>query len=131
MTIKEQLETLVRYFHSTHRVGHTRAMLYGLARSPRAVGLMRTLHDLKQIKRGSMSHVDLMTLAEIDKMHGMLRPMLLDNSTVVALLTDALARINELERELASREPQYRLLSADPNAYKKITVGDPPGFPNV
>ena len=97
MTIVDKLQRLLFYYDCTRRVGHTRAVLQGVERVP-CIIMAHTygwaLDLSRQCATGTIPFG--WSGADFDVLRGQQRPLVLDNSAMVALLREALGEIDRL-----------------------------------
>jgi hypothetical protein len=96
MNIKQNLESLYRYYFSTRGVGHTYTMLNGVVSNPKVKVVTANVAHAKTL---GLKREQVITLDNLDRLRGNNCPLVFDNYTLMCLLNDTLCEINRLEKE--------------------------------
>ena len=103
-SIKEKLRGLIDYFCSTRQVGHTHALLLG--DSENNIILAANEQHAQTLKiLGFKSEV--ISINNLYRLRGARKPLVLDNHTLLTLMSEALNEINALEAK--SKNLEYKL----------------------
>ena len=123
MTTKQQLSTLLEYYSSSRRIGHTTAMLNGAFKVP-CVVIAASNESCRHIKTFN-DNLRVISLTALDsQLRGVHSPILLDNFTLMTLFNGAFQEITKLENEI--KELNFKLQETNSKAkpvyfYKNLT----------
>jgi hypothetical protein len=95
MNIKQNLESLYRYYFSTRGVGHTYTMLNGVVSNPKVKVVTANIAHAKTL---GLKREQVITLDNLERLRGTNCPLVFDNYTLMCLLNDAIGEINRLEK---------------------------------
>ena len=123
MTIVDKLQRLLFYYDCTRRVGHTRAVLQGVERVP-CIIMAHTYGWALDLSRQCATGTTPFPWsgANFDVLRGWQRPLVLDNSAMVALLREALHEIDRLSDIAVRSEEQLTGTDCGSLTNRPITV---------
>lgn len=104
--LKAKLRHIVDYYGVTRGVGHTRVLFHGVGDEPVILmfGNQKMAADLAPREKQDVIALGWGNLW--DQLYGRRLPLVLDNSAVVAILSECLAEIVYLEGIIADREEE-------------------------
>lgn len=99
MQIEEKLLFLSSYYTALPKVGHTHALIHGIANTERVMVLTQTHEQGQAIQRQCASFVHLMDLDHLHLLFGKDNPLVIDNEALSQLFKEAVDEIWKLKRE--------------------------------
>lgn len=117
MNIKSTLHTLLAFYATSRRAGHTSAAIYGVLNTPGAMLVFSQSGQLRSYRKFLQrnGHTGV-TLEQLDNLRGRSCPVVLDNAAVYDL---AAASLREIERLEADNE---RLRQRSSEHFKQVQL---------
>jgi hypothetical protein len=98
-SIKEKLLSFAHYYTINRGVGHTRAMIDGAARTPKAFVIVESLHSAQRLDPSIDLH-RVVSMHNLSKLRGLRAPITFDNIVLQNLFRESASEISRLEKEV-------------------------------